>query len=85
MTRLKQMTHGMDVAFYARLAVVFAYYGALLATGRVWLVPAFGWVGPHHPQTHEYAVWATVLPLSLIGAVLLARTLTAPAHTQNVR
>jgi hypothetical protein len=81
MNRIKQMSHGMDVAFYERLATVFAYYGAIMATARFWLVPAFAWVDQHHPQAHEYAVWAMVLLLSLVGAVLLARTLAAPAPT----
>jgi hypothetical protein len=70
---------GCDFVFWARLAVVFAYYGAVLATGRFWIVPAFAWVDQRYPQAHEYVVWAGVVPLSIIGAALLTRTLAAPA------
>jgi hypothetical protein len=79
MARLQQMVRGRDLVFWARLAVVFAYYGALIATGRFWIEPAFAWVDQRYPQAHEYAVWAGVVPLSIIGAVLLAWTLAAPA------
>jgi len=73
------MVQGCDLVFWERLAVVFAYYGAVLATGRYWIVPAFAWVDQCYPQAHEFAVWAGVVPLSIIGAALLARTLAAPA------
>ena len=76
--RLKKKVRGCDLVFWERLAVVFAYYGAVLATGRFWIVPGFAWMDQRLPQAHEYAVWAGVAPLSVIGAVLLAWTLAAP-------